>query len=142
MPTTTLFLYSLEFTIIMLLNRCCSGVIFSNSNLYRDFRKENIDFFKENGYKIIGVYLNFHGSFLKKRIRESSRDNSKLKTNDFEKLVDLQRNIIDIPKESEFHYFYEVKKEEDLEKIKKKILRKIKGDKKKKIEVQKKKTKK
>ncbi len=97
-------------------------IFFANSNLYKEFRKKNIELFHSENYKVIGIFLNYPASFLKKRIKESERDNSLLKTKDFGALVDLQRKILQKPKEEEFDYFFEIKTKEELEQAKKNIL--------------------
>ena len=122
-PTLKLSIYKTIIHHAMMINQ--KTLIFANSNLYKKFRKEHIDWFREEGYKVIGVFLNYPASVLKKRVRDSGRDNSLLKTNDFEKLVDMQRKILEKPKEDEFDLFFEIKSDEELEKMKKKIIKKI-----------------
>lgn len=99
-------------------------IILSNSNMWIKGRRLVSKLAKKFNYKVIGVYFDFPEEFLLNRIKKSKRTTNVLRVSkSFEDLIIRQRTRMEIPNPNDFEEFYIIKSENDLEKIKNKLIK-------------------
>lgn len=99
-------------------------IILSNSNMWVKGRSLIFKLAKKFDYKIIGVYFDFPEEFLLNRIKKSKRTTNVLRiSKSFEDLIINQRTRMETPNPKDFKEFYIIKSENDLEKVKNKLIK-------------------
>lgn len=98
--------------------------IITNANIHFKLRKEIIKKDHKNGYKVVGVYLNYSENILKQRIEYAKRNKKCLFVSaNYKALLKKQAKLLAIPQEKEFDYFFEVRDEKEYEKMKEGVLK-------------------